>query len=52
MAQFKVAIRKQENKDGNFNIKIRLTHKGETRYIGTDFYVRKNQINDSGPGKK
>lgn len=48
MPKFKIAIRKQENKDGLFNIKIRLTHQGETRYIGTDIYVNRNQIDDKG----
>lgn len=41
MANFKAQIRiKQLRTDGTTNIKIRLTHKGKTRYIPTDHYVK------------
>jgi len=51
MPKLKIVIRPQaihQNKDGLYNIKIRITHQGKTRYIGTDIYVNRNQINDSG----
>lgn len=51
MPKLKIVIRSQEihkNKDGLFDVKIRVTHQGKTRYIGTGIYVDKNQINDNG----
>jgi hypothetical protein len=47
MPKFKATIREQpgqKNKDGEYNIKIRITHQGKTRYIGTDYYVAPDQI--------
>lgn len=47
MAQFKAIIRISEhfkNTDGKYNVKIRLSHKGATRYISTNHYIDCNQI--------
>jgi site-specific recombinase XerD len=51
MPKLKIVIRSQEihkNKDGLFDVKIRVTHQGKTRYIGTGIYVDKKQINVNG----
>ena len=51
MVKFKAVIRSQESqqtKDGLYDIKIRVTHQGKTRYIGTGIYVEKNQIDVNG----
>lgn len=48
MAQpFRVIIRQKENqktRDGLYNVKIRLSHKGECRDIATNIYVKPDQI--------
>lgn len=33
-----------QKKDGTFNVKIRVTHNGEKRYIPTNHYIRKDQM--------
>jgi len=51
MAKLKIVIRPQEihkNKNGLYDIKIRVTHQGKTRYIGTGIYIDKKQIDDNG----
>lgn len=47
MGKFKVIIREQSDqktKNGNYNVKIRISHKGKIRYLGTDLYATANQI--------
>lgn len=45
MVKFKVCIVESEkNKDGKHNVKIRVTHKRDARYIRTDYYVRENEF--------
>lgn len=45
MAKFKpVILKEQKTKDNKYNIKIRVTHKNKSRYIGTQFYVSDSQI--------
>lgn len=47
MANFNARIRKNKvNADGKSNIKIRITHKGATRYIGTKYYIEDNQFDN------
>ena len=49
MAKFKIIIREQagqKTKEGEYNVKIRVTHKGKVRYIGTNYYVTPGQIDD------
>lgn len=43
MATFKAEVyAHQKKKDGTYNIKIRVTHNGEKRYLATPFlYIRK-----------
>jgi len=51
MVKFRVVIRNQpgqEDKDGLYNVKIRVTHQRKTRYIGTDFRIREDQIDHTG----
>lgn len=51
MPKLKIVIRPQkihQNKDGLYDVKIRVTHQGKTRYIGTGIYVDKKQIDDKG----
>lgn len=40
------AIRKRVNKSGLTNIKIRITHRGDSRYIGTKFNILPEQWKD------
>ena len=49
MVKLRVVIRPQpehKDKEGLFNVKIRVTHQGKTRYIGTQFHIRSDQIKD------
>lgn len=49
MASFRVIIREKENqktKSGTYNVKIRISHKGEARDIATDYYVTPDQIDN------
>lgn len=39
MPNFNARIRTEVNVNGKANIKIRVTHKGESRYIATDYYI-------------
>lgn len=48
MARVRVSLRKQKGqmvKDGTYNIKISISHKEKTRFIGTTFYVLPEQFN-------
>jgi integrase len=45
MPTFKVLIFKHQKKeDGTFNVKIRVTHNRESKYIPTSFYIKDKQI--------
>lgn len=45
MATFKCLIRASDKKkDGTWNVKIRVTHNRQSRYISTPFYVNESQI--------
>lgn len=45
MPTFKTLILKHQKKDdGTYGVKIRITHKRETRYIPTEFYVNSKQL--------
>lgn len=47
MVKIKVIIRKQKDqktKDGLYNVKISVSHKGATRYMGTQIYILDSQI--------
>lgn len=45
MATFKgVVLNNQRKQDGTYNVKIRVTHNRQTRYIATPFYVTKDQL--------
>lgn len=47
MPQFKAVIRTNEhfkNVNGKYNVKIRISHKGQVRYIATEYYIDQLQI--------
>lgn len=45
MATFKAEVyAHQKKKDGTYNIKIRVTHNGEKRYLATPYYIYKEDI--------
>lgn len=45
MATFKaVVLPNQRKQDGTYNVKIRVTHNRQARYIATPFYVTSNQL--------
>lgn len=45
MATFKAEVyAHQKKKDGTYNIKIRVTHNGEKRYVATPYYIYKEDI--------
>ena len=45
MATFKAEVyAHQKKKDGTYNIKIRVTHNGEKRYLATPYFIYKEDI--------
>ena len=49
MATFKVVIltnKQNQRNDGLFNVKIRIQHGGQAKYLITEFNIRKRQIKD------
>lgn len=45
MATFKAEVyAHQKKRDGTYNIKIRVTHNGEKRYLATPYYIYKEDI--------
>lgn len=45
MATFKAEVyAHQKKKDGTYNIKIRITHNGEKRYLATPYYIYKEDV--------
>lgn len=45
MATFKAEVyAHQRKKDGTYNIKIRVTHNGEKRYLATPYYIYKEDV--------
>lgn len=45
MATFKAEVyAHQKKKDGTYNIKIRVTHNGEKRYLATPYYIYKEDV--------
>src|SRR4030042_6709944 len=51
MTKFRAVIRNQKDqktKDGKYNLKILLTHKQKSRYMGTNLYIEENQIGPDG----
>ncbi len=46
MVKFKTVILDSEKRsDGKYNVKIRVTHNREVRYIRTDYYVFAKHFN-------
>lgn len=49
MPSFRIMVRKDEvNSSGQSRIKVRLSHKGQTRYISTDYYIEPSLVKDTG----
>lgn len=44
MATFKTLIKGEKRKDGTYNVKIRLIHDRDTRFISTPFYVASSEV--------
>jgi hypothetical protein len=45
MATFKAEVyAHQKKKDGTYNIKIRVTHNQQKRYLATPYYVTKDDV--------
>ena len=48
MATFKpIVLPSNKKKDGTYNVKIRVTHKRQSRYLPTPFYVTQSQLTRS-----
>ena len=41
-----LVLKHHEKADGSFNVKIRITHEGVSRYIETGFHVSRKQLDE------
>lgn len=46
MATFKILIRPPQRTDGSYNVKIRITHNRESKYIKTPYYVSDKDVSN------
>lgn len=46
MATFKILIRPPQRADGSYNVKIRVTHNRESKYIKTPYYVADKDVSN------
>ena len=46
MATFKILIRPPQRADGSYNVKIRITHNRESKYIKTPYYVSDKDVSN------